>query len=106
MSFPQVVKIYATTQAPNFDCPWQADSPSASTGSGVIIAPGLILTGAHVVSHATFLQVQKYSDATKEIAELHAVCHEADLALLSVKPSLPKMWNPLPLASFRSWEIP
>jgi S1-C subfamily serine protease len=94
MSFPQVVKIYATTQAPNFDCPWQADSPSASTGSGVIIAPGLILTGAHVVSHATFLQVQKYSDANQELAKLHAVCHEADLALLSVDKSFTKGVKP------------
>jgi len=97
MSFPQVVKIYATTQAPNFDCPWQADSPSASTGSGVIIAPGLILTGAHVVSHATFLQVQKYSDANKELAQLHAVCHEADLALLAVNKSFTKGVEPAAL---------
>ena len=90
MLFPQAVKIYATTQSPNFDCPWQADSPTSSTGSGVIIAPGLILTGAHVVSHATFLQVQKCSDANKELAQIHAVCHEADLALLSVKKSFTK----------------
>lgn len=87
MLFPQVVKIFATTQAPNFDAPWQADSPTASTGSGVVIAPGLILTGAHVVAHATFLQVQKYSDAAKELAKIHAICHEADLALLEVPQS-------------------
>jgi S1-C subfamily serine protease len=84
MSYPQVVKIFATTQDPDFDCPWQARTPSSSTGSGVIIGPRQILTGAHVVANGTFLQVQKISAPDKLVARLTAVCHDCDLALLTV----------------------
>lgn len=77
--------MFATTQEPDFDCPWQARTPSSSTGSGVIIGPDQILTGAHVVANATFLQVQKISDPNKVVARLAAVCHDSDLALLTVE---------------------
>lgn len=84
MSYPQVVRVYATTQEPDYDCPWQARTPSSSTGSGVVIGPHQILTGAHVVADATFLQVQKLSDPNKAVARVQAVCHDCDLALLAV----------------------
>jgi S1-C subfamily serine protease len=84
MEYPQVVKIFATTQEPDFDSPWQTRTPSSSTGSGVIIGPHRVLTGAHVVANATFLQVQKISDPDKLVARLAAVCHDCDLALLTV----------------------
>jgi len=84
MSYDQVVKVYATTQEPDYDCPWQARTPSNSTGSGVLIGPREILTGAHVVANATFVQVQRMSDPNKLVARLKAVCHDADLALLTV----------------------
>lgn len=84
MSYPHVVKIYATTQEPDYDCPWQARSPSSSTGSGVIIGRDRVLTGAHVIANATFLQVQKISDPDKLVAKLVAVCHDCDLALLEI----------------------
>lgn len=79
-----VVRIYATTQDPDYDSPWQAQMPVSSTGSGVVIGPGRILTGAHVVANATFLQVQKISDPDKVIAHVIGVCHDCDLALLGV----------------------
>lgn len=84
MAYPQVVRVYATTQDPDFDAPWQARTPSSSTGSGVVIGPGEILTGAHVVANATFLQVQKPSQPDKAIARVKAVSHDCDLALLEV----------------------
>lgn len=84
MDYPQVVRIFATTQTPDHDCPWQARTPSSSTGSGVIIDNGDILTGAHVVANSTFLRVQKISDPKKWVAQVKAVCHDSDLALLSV----------------------
>ncbi|MEL6349245.1 MAG: trypsin-like peptidase domain-containing protein [Myxococcota bacterium] len=83
-AYSSVVRVYATTQAPDFDNPWQAQSPASSTGSGVVVGPGRILTGAHVVANATFLQVQKVSDPDKLVARVEAICHDADLALLSV----------------------
>jgi S1-C subfamily serine protease len=84
MSQSSVVRIYATSQDPDYDSPWQARTASSGTGSGVVIGPGRILTGAHVVANATFLQVQKISDPDKAVAKVHGICHDCDLALLSV----------------------
>ena len=43
-----------------------------------------MLTGAHVVANATFLQIQKLSHPDKAIARVKAVSHDCDLALLEV----------------------
>ncbi|TNE45468.1 MAG: serine protease [Deltaproteobacteria bacterium] len=83
--YPQVVRVYATVQEHDYDCPWQAMRSSNSTGSGVIVGPTEILTGAHVVANATFIQVQTISDPNKAVARVKAVCHDADLALLCVE---------------------
>jgi len=83
-SHPDVVRVFATTQDPDFDGPWQARTPSSSTGSGVVIGHREILTGAHVVANATFLQIQKVSNPDKAIARVKAVSHDSDLALLEV----------------------
>lgn len=84
MAYPQVIRVFATTQDPDFDGPWQARTPSNSTGSAVVIGKGMLLTGAHVVANATFLQVQKPSAPDKAIARVRAVSHDCDLALLEV----------------------
>ncbi|HEY3803803.1 MAG TPA: serine protease [Kofleriaceae bacterium] len=84
MAYPQVIRVFATSQDPDFDGPWQARTPSNSTGSAVVIGPGLMLTGAHVVANATFLQIQKLSHPDKAIARVRAVSHDCDLALLEV----------------------
>lgn len=83
-SYPAVIRVFATSQDPDFDGPWQARTPSNSTGSAVVIGPSLLLTGAHVVANATFLQVQKPSHPDKAIARVRAVSHDSDLALLEV----------------------
>src|SRR5215204_2802072 len=84
MAYPEVVRIFATTQEPDYDCPWQALTPDSATGSGVVIGAGEILTGAHVVANATFLQIQKPSHPDKAVARVKAVSHDSDLALLEV----------------------
>ena len=84
MPHTSVVRIYATTQRPDYDSPWQSRVPSSSTGSGVVIAPHRILTGAHVVANATFLQVQRVSDPNKVLARVVGICHDCDLALLEI----------------------
>lgn len=81
----QVIKVFATTQPADFDCPWQTHAPQSSTGSGVAIAGRRILTGAHVVADATFVQVQKTTDPRKYVARVAAAAHDCDLALLSVE---------------------
>ncbi len=84
MAYPEVVRVFATSQDPDFDGPWQARTPSNSTGSAVVIGKGLLLTGAHVVANATFMQIQKVSHPDKAIARVKAVSHDCDLALLEV----------------------
>lgn len=84
MSQSTVVRVFATSQCSDHVNPWQAHSPRDSTGSGVVIGPGRVLTGAHVVADGTFLQVQKGSDPDKFVARVAGVCHDTDLALLEV----------------------
>ncbi len=84
MAYPQVIRVFATSQDPDFDGPWQARTPSNSTGSAVVIGHRLMLTGAHVVANATFMQIQKLSAPDKAIARVRAVSHDCDLALLEV----------------------
>lgn len=97
MSYPQVVRVFATTQNPDHDRPWQSETPSSSTGSGVVIDGPGILTGAHVVANATFIQVQKISDPAKVVARVAAICHDSDLALLAVDDS--SFFDDIPSAS-------
>ena len=84
MAYSAVVRIYATTQDPDHDSPWQAQVPQSSTGSGIVIGSGRVLTGAHVIANATFVQVQKISDTEKLVARVVGVCHDCDLALLAI----------------------
>ena len=80
-----VVRIFATMQEPDYELPWQTRPVSSATGSGVVIGPGRVLTGAHVVANATFLQVQKVAEPTRYVGRVAAVCHDADLALVAVE---------------------
>jgi S1-C subfamily serine protease len=84
MTHPQVVRVFSTYQDPDYESPWQSVAPRGSTGSGVIVGPDRILTGAHVVANATFVQVQKQDDPTKVTARVLAISHDCDLALLQV----------------------
>jgi len=80
-----VVKIFTTTNRIDFYRPWQAKGVEGIRGSGCIIEGKRILTNAHVVSDQTFIQVKKYGDPKKYTAELVAIAHDCDLALLKVK---------------------
>lgn len=84
MTYPQVVRVYSTYQDPDYECPWQSVAPRGSTGSGVVVGPRRILTGAHVVANATFVQVQKQSDPKKVTARVVVISHDCDLALLEI----------------------
>lgn len=52
---------------------------------GAIIEGNRILTYAHVVSGARFLEVQKENDPKKYIASVKYISHQADLAIVEVK---------------------
>ncbi len=79
-----IVKIYTTSQIPNYQAPWSSAMRS-STGSGAIIEGGYILTNAHVVANQAFIEVQRYGQRKRYIAKVYAVSHQADLALLKVE---------------------
>ena len=79
-----LVKIYTSSQTPNFGRPWTPGTIDSSTGSGCVISERRILTNAHVVSDQTFVQVRRNGQADKHVARVLFVSHEADLAVLTV----------------------
>ena len=79
-----IVKIYTTSKVPNYQEPWNTSTLSI-TGSGAIIEGEYILTNAHVVANQSFIEVQRYGESKRYIAKVHAVSHQADLALLKVE---------------------
>ena len=79
-----VVKIFTVSANPVFKQPWTSTIGQA-TGSGCIIGKDKILTNAHVVTHASFIEVLKNGDTKKYEAKILSICHECDLALITVK---------------------
>ena len=79
-----LVKIYTSSQTPNFARPWNPGTIDSSTGSGCVITEKRILTNAHVVSDQTFVQVRRNGQTDKHVARVLFVSHEADLAVLTV----------------------
>jgi S1-C subfamily serine protease len=77
-----IVKIFSTSQSPDYECPWQSLSIDTATGSGVILPGGKILTVAHLVADHTFCQVQRCGIPDKQRARVISVSHECDLALI------------------------
>ena len=80
-----VIKIYTTYVTPDYLSPWQLSSPKHASGSGTVISENRILTNAHVVANAKYIQVQKYNDPNKYIARVSFISHYADLAILTLK---------------------
>jgi S1-C subfamily serine protease len=79
-----VIKIYTTQAAPDYFTPWRLLNPRQSGGSGSVIAGNQILTNAHVVANASYVQAQKHNDPQRYQARVTFISHEADLALITV----------------------
>ena len=82
-----VVKVYTVHCSPNLHMPWTNKPQEESSGSGFTIETDgrrCILTNAHVVADATYLEVRKAGDARKYVARRLKVCHDCDLATLVV----------------------
>jgi S1-C subfamily serine protease len=79
-----VVKIYTTSAEPDYFTPWRLLTPRQSSGSGTVIEGNLILTNAHVIANASFIQAQKHNDPDRFQAQVVFVSHESDLALITV----------------------
>ncbi|KAL6197775.1 hypothetical protein ACLB2K_027569 [Fragaria x ananassa] len=98
LALDSVVKIFTVASSPNYFLPWQNKSQRETMGSGFVIAGNKILTNAHVVADHTFVLVRKHGSPTKHKAQVEAVGHECDLAILSVESDM--FWegmNPLEL---------
>ncbi|PSR92830.1 Protease Do-like [Actinidia chinensis var. chinensis] len=85
LALQSVVKIFVVTCSPNYFLPWQNQYQSNTHGSGFIIAGKRILTNAYVVADHIFIHVRKHGSRTKYRAEVQAVGHDCDLAILFVK---------------------
>jgi S1-C subfamily serine protease len=75
------------SDAPDYEQPWQSHGPVSVSGSGAIIETrgGLrVLTNAHCVSNHKFVELRRYGKAHRFEAEVEAIGHECDLALLKV----------------------
>lgn len=79
-----VVKVFASISLPDYKYPYQTSKISKFTGSGAIISGNRILTSAHVVSGARFLEVQKENDPKKYVARVKYISHQSDLAILEL----------------------
>jgi len=80
-----VVKIFASVSHFNYKFPWQAPIVYNYTGSGAIIKNKQILTSAHVVGGANFIEVLKEGDPNKYIAKIKYISNQSDLAILEVE---------------------
>lgn len=80
-----IVKLHTSTSSSDYKFPWQTSKIFRYVGSGVIIEGNRILTSAHVVSGARFLEVQKENDPKKYIASVKYISHQADLAIVEVE---------------------
>nr|CAX68967.1 periplasmic serine endoprotease of the DegP/Htr family [uncultured bacterium] len=79
-----VVRVFVTHNTVNHYLPWQYKGSEELSGTGFIISGNRILTNAHVVNDATFIQVRKESDPKKYIATIEALGEDCDLAILKV----------------------
>lgn len=95
-----VVKIHVTIQQEDFRQPWQSNPPMSGSGSGFIIKGKRLMTNAHVVSDARFIEVQREGDPRKFPARVRFIAHDCDIAVLEVKDeSFFEGTKPLPLGS-------
>lgn len=80
-----VVRIEVTSRGPDLARPWLRRSPTRSSGTGVVIEGGKILTNAHVVRYASQIEVQPSDASEKLVATVEVIAPGIDLALLSVE---------------------
>ena len=78
-----VVKLEVSTAKPDICCPW-SNRTNGSNGSGVVIAPGRILTCAHCVTDACYIRVRKHNEDMLYHGSVQFIDNDADLALVGV----------------------
>lgn len=84
---PRVAKIFSTTHKLNLSQPWKRGDRSEGSGSGIWLGKGRILTNAHVVRYASQISVQPHESPERIPADLIAVSHQMDLAIIELEDS-------------------
>ena len=79
-----LVRITTTSQEPDYRVPWNPGNVSVGIGAGFVIEGDRILTNAHVVSNARFIEIEKEDDPKRYPATVQFVGHDCDLAVLKV----------------------
>jgi S1-C subfamily serine protease len=79
-----LVRITTTSQEPDYRVPWNPGSISVGVGAGFVIDGERIMTNAHVVSNARFIEVEKEDDPQHYSAIVQFIGHDCDLAVLRV----------------------
>jgi len=93
-----VVRVFVIQRKPDVLQPWQSGDQESVTGSGCILPGGRVLTNAHVVADASFIQVRKADDSRKFDAKLEFIARDSELALLKIEdPAFSKEARPLAL---------
>ena len=82
-----VVRVVTYSQRANWSSPWEMHPVTPSSGSGFVVAGGLVMTNAHVVSDAKLVMMFLHNDPNPHEAEVHQIAHDSDLALLRPKES-------------------
>ena len=85
LNYNSIVKVHSSLSIPNYKYPWQTSKRSQISGSGVIIQDNYIITNAHVVSNAKFIQLSHNQSSKKYTANIKYISHQSDLALLEVE---------------------
>jgi S1-C subfamily serine protease len=79
-----VVLITCTSQSWLFDQPWKKTGLRRGNGTGFVIEGNRILTNAHVVSNARYIEIKRLNDDKKYIAKVTNIAHDCDLAILKI----------------------
>jgi len=79
-----VVMIMAVRQEFDYVTPWKKRPMSGGVGTGFVIDGRRILTNAHNVANARYIEVSKQYEATRYPAAVEFVGHDCDLAIVRV----------------------
>lgn len=100
---PAIISIEVTHQRADWYTPWLRSRPEQSSGSGFLIAPGRVMTNAHVVSDAKQIVVRRNEGKRPFFAEIEYIAHDSDLAILKIAdPDFDKGIKPLVIGALPS----
>ena len=80
-----VVKVFSTVKEYDYSRPWAPPLTFRKTGSGFIIEGNQIITNAHVVANAAYIEVHTSRNRKKFEAKVKMIGHDCDLALLEIE---------------------